>query len=174
MAIQHQSTDTSPPTANSYILQTADRLREAHELQEALDKWSMHTPESNDQHRTFDDLAEAARLRICLATAEDAIDALEKAISVVPAATLEEAAVQLMIAASIVDRRDGSNDKECALYASLERLLAFARDVVAREAGIDLARYGHHYGPTRRLHCVIEDVPKWRPDQVPPGQPPAE
>ena len=91
-------------------------------------------------------IPEAARLknlaeftRRNIAHAEDALDIIERRILGAEPDNQADAVVQLMIVANLIERRDGESLRTAS--ASLHRIIP----VLARQAGVDLTRYGGEY-----------------------------
>jgi hypothetical protein len=85
-------------------------------------------------------LAEFTRRNI--AHAEDALDIIERRILGAEPDNQADAVVQLMIVGNLIERRDGESLRTAR--AALERIIP----VLARQAGVDLTRYGGEYYAT--------------------------
>lgn len=106
---------------NPPILSLARRLERLHKNEEALDSYSL----------------------------EGEISALEDEITSNPATSLQEAAVQVMLAAAFIERaREDLVDDSDELLNKMERLVRSALSAVVRETGVDLAEFGgDRYAP---------------------------
>lgn len=80
---------------------------------------------------------------------QNEISALEDEITANPATSLQEAAVQVMLAAAFIERirEDLAGDQD-ELLTKMERLVRSALSAVVRETGVNLAEFGgDRYAP---------------------------
>ena len=106
---------------NPPILSLARRLERLYQKEQALDAYCLQTE----------------------------ISALEDEISANPATSLQEAAVQVMLAAAFIERiREDLVGDPDEVLSKMERLMRSALSAVVRETGVNLAEFGgDRYAP---------------------------